>query len=63
VCRPPHLFAREIEQIGIPTFHLVVSGTREVVYDTVSGKPYSSQLPDSVESLRQSWEAHVGGQK
>jgi Sulfatase len=63
VCRPPHLFAREKEQLGMPTFHLVVSGTREVVYDTVSGKPDSSQLPDSVESLRQSWEAHVGGQK
>jgi len=63
VCRPPHLFAREKEQPGMPTFHLVVGGAREVVYDTESGEVYSSQLPDSVESLRQSWEAHVAGQK
>jgi hypothetical protein len=63
VCRPPHLFARENEQIGMPTFHSVVGGTREVVYGTASGEVYSSELPDSVESLRQSWEAHVAGQE
>jgi hypothetical protein len=63
VCRPPHLFAREKEQIGMPTFHLVVGGAREAVYDTASGEQYSSELPESVESLRQSWEVHVAGQK
>jgi hypothetical protein len=63
VCRPPHLFAREKDQIGMPTFHLVVGGAGEIVYDTVSGEVHSSKLPDSVASLRQSWEVHVGGQK
>ena len=63
VCRPPHLFAREKARIGMPTFHLVVGGAREIVYDTASGEVCSSELPDSVASLRQSWEVHVAGQE
>lgn len=63
VCRPPHLFAREKEKIGMPTFHAVVSGAREVLYDTTSGEVCSSELPDDVESLSESWEAHVADQE
>jgi arylsulfatase A-like enzyme len=63
VCRPPHLFVREKEKIGMPTFHAVVSGSREVLYDTASGEKCSSELPDVVGSLSGSWTAHVAGQE
>jgi len=63
VSRPPHLFARAQANVGMQTFHTVVSGAKEVLYDTVSGETSSSELPGVVESLSRSLEVHVAGQE
>lgn len=63
VCRPPHLFVREKEKIGMASFHRVVGGASEVLYDTASGEAYSSGLPAVAGSLSESLAAHVAGQE
>ena len=61
VCRPPYLFARENERVGMPTFHAFVSRGREVLYDINDGSWCQSQLPVAAEGLRQALAARYAG--
>jgi hypothetical protein len=54
VCRPPYLFVREKRDVGMQTFHTIVSGAREVCYDITSGEIYRTDLLEAAESLRAS---------
>lgn len=59
VCRPPHLLVREKTGLGMQTFHTVVAGTREILYDTISGEASDENSPDELKSALDAWmEAH-----
>ena len=63
VCRPPYLLVDKQPAIHLETFHAVVSGANEVLYDTSSGEVYSDDLPGVVEKLRKSldeWRKRTG---
>jgi hypothetical protein len=57
VFRSPYLFVRERASVEMQTFHSLVSGAREVLYDARSGEIHSSHLPQVVGSLRESLDA------
>jgi len=59
VFRSPYLFVREKADVEMQTFHRLVSGAREVLYDTRSGETYRNELPEVVGSLRKSLDAHL----
>lgn len=61
VCRPPYLFARENEEVGMLTFQTVVGGSREVLYDINDHSFYQSDLPAAAESLSQALAARFAG--
>ncbi len=55
VCRPPFLLAREKAGIGMQTFHDVVGGGREILYDTGSGDISSDNCPDDLNAALDGW--------
>jgi hypothetical protein len=59
VFRSPYLFARAQAEGGMETFHSLVSGAREVLYDTRSGETYLSDMPEVAGSLRESLDAQL----
>lgn len=54
VCRPPYLFAREKAGIG-PTFHSIVGGAREILYDTNAGEMSVDNCPDDLKKALDEW--------
>jgi hypothetical protein len=61
ICRPPYFFAREKPGQPMTTFHSVVSGASEVLYDTRSSDPVNGELPSIVGSLRQALSGWLPG--
>jgi arylsulfatase A-like enzyme len=59
VFRSPYLLARAQAEGGMETFHSLVSGAREVLYDTRSGETYLSDMPEVAGSLRESLDAQL----
>jgi arylsulfatase A-like enzyme len=59
VFRSPYLFARAQAEGGMETFHSLVSGAREVLYDTRSSETYLSDMPEVAGSLRESLDAQL----
>lgn len=57
VFRAPYLLVREKSGVGMETFHSLVSGAREVLYDTRSGETCVADLPEVAKSLRESLDA------
>ena len=55
VCRPPHLLVREKAGAGMQTFHTVVAGSREILYDTISGETSVDNLPDELKTALDEW--------
>jgi len=63
VCRPPYLLVDKQPAIRMETFHAVVSGANEVLYDTKTGEAYANDLPGVVEDLKKSldeWRKRTG---
>ena len=59
VFRSAYLFVRESADVEMQTFQSLVSGTREVLYDTRSGETFRSNFPQVVGSLKESLDAHL----
>jgi sulfatase-like protein len=55
VCRPPHLLVREKAGVGMQTFHTVVAGSREILYDTTSGETCVENLPEELKTVLDQW--------
>ena len=57
VYRPPYLLVREKPNAEMQTFHALLSGAREVVYDVRRRKTFVTNQPEVIEGLRASLEA------
>jgi Sulfatase len=54
IYRPPYLLVREQPGTVAQTLHALLSGAREVVFDTASGEVYQQDLPEVAGGLRRS---------
>ena len=55
VCRPPYLLVREKAGINMQTFHTVVGGGREILYDTSSGETSVDNFPEDLKAVLDEW--------
>ncbi len=63
ICRPPNLLVQKRPSLQTNTFHAIVGGANEMLYDTVSGEVLGNGVPNAVESLRRSldeWRNRAG---
>lgn len=54
VYRPPYLLVRERPGVEMPTFHALLSGAREVIYDARTGEIVRPEQPEVVGGIRES---------
>jgi hypothetical protein len=46
---------REKAGVGMQTFHTVVAGSREILYDTTSGETCVENLPEELKTVLDQW--------
>ncbi len=64
ICRPPYLLARERPEASMKSFHAVLSGGENALYDTESGKLVSDSDATGTEDLRRrlaEWQSQLTG--